>query len=338
MALAHTQNPAIQVLGRINSGHQDLVHDVKFDHFGTSLATCSSDHLIKIFQVTKDEGGAPTFTHTADLKGHDDAVWQVSWAFPLHGTVLASCGYDKKVIVWRQEGNQWMVLYEYLNDCPVNCVAFAPFDLGRLMLACGASDGTIIILASRDDGSWGVTKIPNAHALGVMAVSWGDPFFMPVNGKRGETTTARLATGGCDNCVKIWRENGENGPWLEENRLDGHSDWVRDVAWRINRLFEHTTVVSASQDRRVLIWRHDGHTGWVRDTLKTFDDVPWTLSFSPTGSSLGVFWGTNSMTIFRESNGQWTAITETPSDEDSEAAVDQEGKTSDGRRSYNDQQ
>ncbi|GAU91227.1 hypothetical protein RvY_03528 [Ramazzottius varieornatus] len=314
----------IQVLSRVNSGHSDLVHDVRFDHFGTSLATCSSDRLIKIFQVQKDEHAGQTFSHVADLKGHEDAVWQVSWAFPLHGTVLASCGYDRKIIIWRQDGRQWSIVYEYVHDSPVNCISFAPFDLGRLMLAAGASDGTILVLSYQDDGTWAMKKIPNAHGLGVMAVSWGDPFFYPLNGKRGDTVTARLASGGCDNMVKIWRENGDNGAWPEESRLDGHTDWVRDVAWRINRLFEHTTVVSASQDRKVLIWRHDGHTGWTRDVLKVFDDVPWTLSFNPTGSSLGVFWGTNSMTVFRDSNGQWLPITETPS-EDEENLGDESG-------------
>ncbi|XP_055335950.1 protein SEC13 homolog [Paramacrobiotus metropolitanus] len=322
----------IQVLGRVNSGHADLVHDVKFDHFGTSLATCSSDRVVKIFHVEKDDTGGQNIVHAADLKGHDDAVWQVSWANPLYGTVLASCGYDKKVIIWRQEAGHWNQLHEYVHDSSVNCLAFAPFDLGRLMLACGASDGNIIILSYQDDGSWKPVKIPNAHPLGVLAVSWGDPFFMPINGKRGETVTARLATGGCDNMVKIWRENGDSGPWSEEVRLDKHTEWVRDVAWRINRLFEHTTIASASQDRTVLIWKHDGHSGWTYELLKHFEDVPWTLSFNPTGSSLGVFWGMNSMTIFRDTNGKWQPITEAPSEEeDGPRNEEGDGKQADSR-------
>lgn len=49
---------------------------------------------------------------------HEDAVWQVSWAYPLFGTVLASCGYDKKVLVWRLENGKWDIIHEYVHDSP----------------------------------------------------------------------------------------------------------------------------------------------------------------------------------------------------------------------------
>ena len=40
----------------------------------------------------------------------------------------------------------------------------------------------------------------------------------------------RFVSGGCDSLVKIWRE-GEDGRWVEEAKLEAHSDWVRDTAW-----------------------------------------------------------------------------------------------------------
>ena len=43
------------------------------------------------------------------------------------------------------------------------------------------------------------------------------------------STNKRLVTGGGDNSVKVWRE--ESGTWIMEDKLEGHTDWVRDVAW-----------------------------------------------------------------------------------------------------------
>lgn len=107
----------------------------------------------------------------------------------------------------------------------MNSVAWAPHEFG-LILACGSSDGSISILSNNGD-TWDAQKIPNAHTIGCNAVSW-----CPVIEPGYDTTTLhsrsgpikRLATGGCDNLVKIWRE--ENDKWIEEKKLEAHSDWV----------------------------------------------------------------------------------------------------------------
>ena len=46
----------------------------------------------------------------------------------------------------------------------------------------------------------------------------------------------RLASGGCDNWVRLWRFNAQEQRWHKEADLhragqSTHDDWVRDVAW-----------------------------------------------------------------------------------------------------------
>jgi len=40
----------------------------------------------------------------AGNEGHTGAVWRVTWADPEFGEngILASCGYDKQVIIWSE--------------------------------------------------------------------------------------------------------------------------------------------------------------------------------------------------------------------------------------------
>ena len=83
-----------------------------------------------------------------------------------------------------------------------------------------------------DFRQWESDKISNAHTIGCNAVSWA-PF--------NASGVKRFVSGGCDNLVKVWRCNATDsgdaaaaadaGCWIEESRMEGHSDWVRDVAW-----------------------------------------------------------------------------------------------------------
>ncbi len=72
---------------------EDMVHDAQMDYYGTRLATCSSDRSVKIFDVR--EGGHQVLS--ADIRGHEGPVWQLAWAHPKFGQILASCSYDRKV-------------------------------------------------------------------------------------------------------------------------------------------------------------------------------------------------------------------------------------------------
>ncbi len=65
----------------------------------------------------------------------------------------------------------------------------------------------------------------------------------------------RLVTGGCDHLVKIWWYDGaclicsqnDAGNWIEEAVLEGHTDWVRDVAWAPNIGITASYIASGSQ-------------------------------------------------------------------------------------------
>jgi WD40 repeat protein len=74
---------------KIETGHEDTVHDVAMDYYGKRIATASSDHSIKIIGVNNN-----TSQHLANLTGHQGPVWQVAWAHPKFGSLLASCSYD----------------------------------------------------------------------------------------------------------------------------------------------------------------------------------------------------------------------------------------------------
>ncbi|KAI9348307.1 WD40-repeat-containing domain protein [Zopfochytrium polystomum] len=289
--------------------HEDMIHDAQLDYYGRKLATCSSDRTIKIFEVDND-----THRQIDILRGHEGPVWQVAWAHPKFGNILASCSYDTRVYIWRELNGAWTRIKDHVfHTSSVNSISWAPHEYG-LILACGSSDGKVSIVTCKEDGTWDVASI-NAHSIGVNSVSWA-PSVTP--GSLVTTTGAtaasvavkRFVSGGCDNAVKIWRD--DNGAWKEETVLNAHGDWVRDVSWAPNIGLPSSLIASCSQDKSVFIWSQEQPGAqWTKKALKpdAFPDVVWRVSWSPSGNVLAVSSGDNKVSLWKEGlDGEFSQI------------------------------
>lgn len=114
--------------------------------------------------------------------------------------------------MWKETSNGWIKVKEHRgHESSVNAVAWAAHEFG-LHLACASSDGKVSVLTYKvEEGVWEVKEWP-AHQIGCNAVAWC-PSPKPESLIVTSTTTEemptfaemRLATGGCDNLVKIWR-------------------------------------------------------------------------------------------------------------------------------------
>ncbi|KAK6335232.1 GTPase-activating protein S13 [Orbilia javanica] len=285
-------------------GHEDMIHDAVLNFYGNRLATCSSDKTIKIFEV---EGNNHTLVST--LKGHDGPVWCVAWAHPKYGNILASASYDAKVIIWLENNGQWGKLIEHTNHtASVNMASWAPHTLGEV-LACASTDGKVSVLEFKD-GNWD-TRIFNAHATGCNAISWA-PDVSPgsiVQSSAALTTGVRkFVTGGSDNLVKIWVYSPEQDNYVVETVLEGHHDWVRDVAWAPS-ILSRTYIASASQDKSVIIWTSDAGGPFQKKVLE-MEAVVWRVSWSLSGNVLAVSGGDNKVTLWKENlQGEWEKVT-----------------------------
>jgi protein transport protein SEC13 len=329
-----------------------MIHDAQLDYYGKRLATCSSDRTIKVFDVDPSTG---TATATAaqkgvTLTGHTGPVWQVAWAHPKYGSILASCSYDGKVLIWKEtatgsaaaSNKTWTTIKEHnLHNASVNSVSWAPHELGAIV-ACASSDGRISVLTFKNDGTWDASLF-TAHSIGCNAVSWspcvlpgsliapqpsavpkptGAPASQPPPATAQQQTVKRFASAGCDNLVKIWGYRQETQGWVEEEVLDGHSDWVRDVAWAPNIGLPRSYIASASQDKTVIIWTKDSPTSsWIKTPLlppspgstepARFPEVVWRVSWSLAGNILAVSCADGKVTLYKENlKGGWECVSE----------------------------
>lgn len=296
------------------------------DYYGKRVATASSDRTVRIFE-SADESQPPHVVATLS-GGHEGPVWAVAWAHPKFGSLLASCGYDGRVIIWKEAAaastqggykqstaaSSWSKLKEFkTGDGSVNAVAWGPHEHG-LVLAAAGSDGKVTIYGyNPNENTWSTRQI-NAHVMGCNAVSFM-PYhssnlmsFVVSNAKPAAEAPLKLVTGGNDNMVKVWAAK-ESEEWKLEATLQGHSDWVRDVAWCPGN---PQLIASGSQDRRVFLWcSTGGSSNWEKSPLSgsNFGETVWRVSWSVGGSLLAVATGDNKISVWREGvSGKWEEV------------------------------
>ena len=150
--------------------HGDFVHDVSFDYQGKRLATCSSDHVVRLWRRGGGGGGEGEWAPDAVLEGgHRGPVTRVAWAHPDFGAVVASASLDRTVAVWEE----WAAAAAATATSPttstwrkvatlggiqsdVTGVAFAPKHCGLRLAVCSADDWVRIFSAS--ESNWTLSE------------------------------------------------------------------------------------------------------------------------------------------------------------------------------------
>jgi len=203
---------------RTIAAHDAVVNAIGFDPAGRLLATGSSDHTIRVFDV---DG----MRERAVLRGHDDRV--LALAFDPRGERLASGGRDGRIRVWRVA--DWSAVLDLRAGSTVEDVAWSP---DGSLLATGSRDETVRLWSARDGGPRAVWR---GHAGNVRSVR-----FSP-DGRR-------VASGSYDRTVRVWTVGDPEGAIV----LRGHTTPVQAV-----RYLASGTLVSFSWGGRVKFWRGD---------------------------------------------------------------------------------
>lgn len=244
----------MEAVRHIETLHEDLVHDVRFDFFGRRMATCASDQRIKVWDQDKDTG---QWVCSAEWKAHSGSVWRVAWAHPSNGSVLASCSFDRSVNIWEEQedntGEKTWVRCVSLVDArdSVQDIEFGPPHAG-LKLATASADGNVRVYEATDVtnlSQWPLLDDFESEKRGVLSLAWNPHPF--------ERHMLAVASHNKEAPVKMWEYNEALRRWVHVASIAGHTDAVHDVAWAPFVGRSYHIIATASKDRTVRLWTLD---------------------------------------------------------------------------------
>uniref|UniRef100_A0A915M8G1 Protein SEC13 homolog n=1 Tax=Meloidogyne javanica TaxID=6303 RepID=A0A915M8G1_MELJA len=224
----------VSLTSRVETGHRDIIHDAQMNYYGTRLATCSSDHLVKIFEIKANGQSLPI----AELTGHDGPVWQVSWAPPKFDNVLASCSHDRKAIIWREVNGKWQKsgcnAISWAHAKRIKSVLDKTEKIDPKRFVTGGNDRLVKIWRVRD-------------------VAWSP----------SDSLTSTIASCGVDGQVIIWRcsnlDSAEDPKWT--SRLLRKYD---DPLWHVSWSLCATVLAVSGADNKVNLFQERLPNQWIQ--------------------------------------------------------------------------
>ncbi|MEJ2733209.1 MAG: CHAT domain-containing protein [Anaerolineae bacterium] len=276
-------------------GHTDGVYAVALSPDGKTLASASSDHTVRLWDVdSRQPVGSP-------LTRHDASVMSV--AFSPDGQILASGSADGAIILWDVAERLSLGRPLLGHDAEVRSVAFSPD--GKL-LASASSDWTIMLwdvasrqpvgepLTGHDGGVWSVAFSPDGQILASGSVDatvrlWDlsnrEPIGEPLAGHDDLISSVAfspdgqtLASGSHDGLIFLW-DVATRQPLGEP--LDGYASWVWSVAFSP----DGEILVSGNDDQTILLWDVDSGE-LLRRPLTGHAAAVRSVAFGPDGNTL----------------------------------------------------
>lgn len=157
-------------------------------------------------------------TKSKEIKAHEGPVLALDWSHPRFGSLLATCGFDKSIIIWCENNSLYERVYEYTEHSNlITSLFFTVSKENDLLLICSSLDETISIHHYMTNIKAFITQRFKAHDFGVNSVSYS------MIEDSSLSFQSKIVSCGNDGLIILWSIN-ENDEWNESLILNDNKE------------------------------------------------------------------------------------------------------------------
>lgn len=299
---------------------ESYVHCLAYNFFGNRLAICFADANIQVCEIVNN-----TWTGTCRWNSnHSGAINKVRWANPEFGSILATCSFDKTVIIFEENPieKSWKKISQLVESRePIEDIQFSPVHLPMQLAVC-SSNGEIRIYeptSAVNLKSWNNTYLFTASALGSNVLAWNPSNLNSPMLLIGNNDMAKAQEKFCKafenevESLQMWGLSDDGKQWEKIFvPSNGHEKTVVEISWAQLMGRSRHIVASASSDGVIIIWRIDGKGHMeIEETLLEPSNRVYSLGWDLMGTMLSSTGASNMLIIWKKTvQGNWVIMQE----------------------------
>lgn len=280
--------------------NEGYLQEIAFNYNGDKMAICSSSHEITIYYKKEKEqkNKKPKSSIKSSLSAEmpilklidqsewnymypwniDGPVFRIQWSNPQFGDLIASCGFDKRIMIWKEKKVKLTYCAKIEFSDSVEDISFSPKEYG-LKLAAVTLNGMLKIFEPSDlinFFNWDSVYSKDINNSGCSCLCWNPNSFDPQSLVIGcKIQKDNIEESKC-NLIQILTYN-EYKKQFNIHKLEGcHNNSITDIEWANRFGRNYHLIASTSLDMKLVVWEVKFIT---EKKTRNFDEI--NIQFQP---------------------------------------------------------